>query len=645
MEGFIRLKLHQSLSLTVRRNIKGGTSALKNMHFPHEDPYWQSVADFLLGQFGEGCSIVAPTEFHELIPRTFPYDVIQHIDLKEMQALVIHKGALKEVGESTCALLVREGTPLFGNEVFVLFSLKGPLCPHPKGKEHFTDFYLKAKDPRTFSVNPVKLHSEFTGKATVILMTTYNRPDRLGLALESIAPLNAPILVVHDGSDAIHAAAYAAIFERYDVRVLNMPGNRGLSNALNAGLNYWLADPMVEWICYLQDDVEVRADLLVALARVQHPEKFPLLTGRRNGLHKVYGEKEVNGQKILLQRMSPGIHLHAHRSYWEKMLPIPTVYFQAPRRWPDLPARGADEDWWISQWSPNSIVKAGKYIAVLPDLVRTTTVLPAESTWGSPGTPEPLLPPPCYATDDFVAATFRSVTPKPSILSKPEPLHNFWEALAARFGQKAESEIHPHAPAECAELYHAIDSGSTELETLNFINALVCLFKPVKALETGTFLGYGTCAITAGLKSNRRGHLLTLEIDPVRLQWSRDHLHQFDPQLEERVTFVNESSLDFIARYQGEAFDFVFFDTEVEIRIQEFRLLRERNLFAPGAVCIIHDTSPHRPPIHDGAGGAADFHDRELLLSLGNDFEVFQFPRSRGFHLLRYCGEKSMPMK
>jgi hypothetical protein len=102
--------------------------------------------------------------------------------------------------------------------------------------------------------------------------------------------------------------------------------------------------------------------------------------------------------------MCPGIHLHAHRDYWEKMLPIPTAYFQAPRRWPDAPPRGADEDWWISQWCPRSVVKQGQYLAVLPGLVRTTSLLASESTWGNPGEPEPPLPAPQFSTEDFIAA-------------------------------------------------------------------------------------------------------------------------------------------------------------------------------------------------------------------------------------------------
>jgi predicted O-methyltransferase YrrM len=606
------------------------------MPFPQDDHYWQEVADFLLNRFGASATIVAPNEFHELFPRTFPYDTIRHLDLDRLDALVIHKGALSEVGQDTCGRLAERGIPLYGNSVFSVFTFRGRRPWRTPDREHFDEFERRRKIPDEFKTDPVKQRSEFAGAATVILMTTYNRPNRLAQSLKTVAALNAPILVVNDGSDPSCAAAYAALYAQYDLRVLALPDNRGLSCALNAGLSYWLADPAVEWISYLQDDVEVRSDLLVALARVQDAQEYPLLTGRRHTLHKVYGEVEVNGETVLLQRMAAGIHLHAQRGYWESMLPIPSAYFQAPLR--GLP-RGADEDWWISLWSPRSIVKRGKYIAVLPDLVRTTTVLSADSTWGNPGLPDPPLPPTRLPTDNFTPAVLRVPPPPCAAAPDPIPANNFWHALAACFGQKAEHQIHPHAPEERAHFYHAIDPGSTELEVLNFINALVCLFKPGRVLETGTYLGFGSCAIAAGLKSNGRGHLVSIDIDAPRLAWAREHIEQFDPTLESWVTLVNGSSLDYLAAAGTEPFDLVFIDSDFKIRFQELKILCERCLFAPGAVCVIHDTSPLRiPTTEHPPDAAADLKDRHVLASLGPEFEVFAFPNSRGFHLLRYCG-------
>lgn len=363
------------------------------MRFPHDDTYWKAVADFLTARFDGNASILAPNEFHELFPRTFPYDVLRHINPRELDAFVIHKGALDAVGPGVCELLLREGIPLFGNAVFVVYALKGRRPWKVPGREEFDDFRHQATRPGAFKVDPAKTRSEFPGPATVVLMTTYNRPTLLARSLESISRLKVPVLVVNDGSAPEHAAAYAEVIGRFGVRLLDLPDNRGLSAALNIGLNYWLGDPGVEWISYMQDDVEVRSDILDELARVQDRDEYPLLTGRLNPLHKTYGERRVNNRRIILQRMSPGIHLHAHRDYWEKMLPIPTAYHRAPHPRPDAPHRGADEDWWISQWCPRSVVKQGKYIAVLPGLARTTTALASESTWGNPGEIDPPLPP------------------------------------------------------------------------------------------------------------------------------------------------------------------------------------------------------------------------------------------------------------
>src|SRR6185369_2678150 len=257
------------------------------MPFPHDDHYWQGAADFLLKRFGAGAAILAPNEFHEIFPYSYPYDVIPHLDLNRLKALVIHKGALNEVGYEVCSLLAGEGVPLYGNGVFVIFSLQGRSPWRTPDKIHFDEFHRKVTELPSDQPHAVKQHSEFVSAATVILMTTFNRPDRLDTSLRTITALNAPILVVNDGSDRKYAERYAAVYDRYDVRVLELPSNRGLSCALNIGLTYWLPDPKVEWISYLQDDVEVRADILAALARVQNAETYPLLTGRIHGLQKI----------------------------------------------------------------------------------------------------------------------------------------------------------------------------------------------------------------------------------------------------------------------------------------------------------------------------------------------------------------------
>src|SRR5262249_17352955 len=111
------------------------------MRFPHDDRFWQSVLSFLLTRFGENALIVAPLEFIDLISGTFPYDVIRYLNLEDMDAIVIHKDRLNEVGLRACDVLSKCGIQLFGNEVFVVFSLNRPRRWPVKGKRHFDAFY------------------------------------------------------------------------------------------------------------------------------------------------------------------------------------------------------------------------------------------------------------------------------------------------------------------------------------------------------------------------------------------------------------------------------------------------------------------------------------------------------------------------
>ena len=166
-----------------------------------------------------------------------------------MDAVVKYtRAGSNEIGQTACAALTTSGIQLFGNEVFVVFSLRGRRQWRIKGKEHFNAFYQRASLPEIFAAAVARIESEFDSPSTVILMTTYNRPHRLAASLRTIAMLGAPVLVVDDGSYPQHDSAYAEIYKTFDVRVLRLPDNRGLSCALNAGLSYWLADPRVESI-------------------------------------------------------------------------------------------------------------------------------------------------------------------------------------------------------------------------------------------------------------------------------------------------------------------------------------------------------------------------------------------------------------
>jgi hypothetical protein len=162
---------------------------------------------------------------------------------------------------------------------------------------------------------------------------------------------------------------------------------------LNAGLAWWLADSEVAWISVFQDDVDVHPDCLAQIARLQDARLRPILSGRACPLHRCYGGETIEGVETLRYRSLPGIHLHAHRDYWRGVLPIPTPYLGAPKPHGGLPGQGSDEDFWVTCWSPRSIVKRGGWVTCVPGLVRTFAPDEAPSTWGAdpPHRPDPPL--------------------------------------------------------------------------------------------------------------------------------------------------------------------------------------------------------------------------------------------------------------
>lgn len=152
---------------------------------------------------------------------------------------------------------------------------------------------------------------------------------------------------------------------------------------------------------------------------------------------------------------------------------------------------------------------------------------------------------------------------------------------------RLESECHPHAPEEYAELFHCAGDGTTEVEYLNLINALVLATKPQWVLETGSLRGMGTLALAAGLAANGFGKLYSIDLQPSDLL--RTNLERY--RLTDLVEVVAAHSITFCATWMGEPFDFGFFDSDVHCRAREHDILRRRGKLAPGAVCVFHDTS------------------------------------------------------
>jgi predicted O-methyltransferase YrrM len=153
--------------------------------------------------------------------------------------------------------------------------------------------------------------------------------------------------------------------------------------------------------------------------------------------------------------------------------------------------------------------------------------------------------------------------------------------------QSVQPEYTPATP-ECPhpELWHMLDSQTTEVEVLDFLKTIVTTIKPQLVVETGTFLGHGTVKLAEGVKENGFGRVITVEFDPAIRSRA---LRRFDASgLSQWIESRLESSLDTVI--EGEI-DLLYSDSHLANREAEIRrLLPQLNT---RGLLIIHDASSH----------------------------------------------------
>lgn len=161
--------------------------------------------------------------------------------------------------------------------------------------------------------------------------------------------------------------------------------------------------------------------------------------------------------------------------------------------------------------------------------------------------------------------------------------------------QFAQPEYTPPTP-ECPrpELWHMLDSQTTEVEVLDFLKTLVTTLKPNLIVETGTFLGHGTLKLAEGVRENGFGRVITVEFDPEirRRALTRFENAGLSPWIESRL----ESSLDSVI---DGAIDLLYSDSHLANREAEIRRLLPQ--LSPSGLLVIHDASSHFKIVREAA--------------------------------------------
>lgn len=194
-----------------------------------------------------------------------------------------------------------------------------------------------------------------------------------------------------------------------------------------------------------------------------------------------------------------------------------------------------------------------------------------------------------------------------------------------------ESAMHPHVAGECAALFSCHDGGSTELEYLELLQALVGVTKPARVLETGAFHGYGTYALARACQTNGRGHVVSVEQEPGFVAETQGRL--LAGGLDNRVTLVTAESRAWLSQADVTPVQFAFFDSgELDVRCEELELCLALGWLERGAWFAIHDTSRVRSCDDTGtpAPGTAVFWDRFPWLADVKRLAWLEFPLSRG---------------
>ena len=120
----------------------------------------------------------------------------------------------------------------------------------------------------------------------------------------------------------------------------------------------------------------------------------------------------------------------------------------------------------------------------------------------------------------------------------------------------------------------------SETEVSNFLQSLVYLTKPLFVIETGTFQGDGSIALAEGLRKNKIGHMVTIELDPILADKARKQLLGYP------VEVICGNSLTYTPT---EPIDLLFLDSKRIMRKEEF--LRFKPYLHKKSLIIWHDSS------------------------------------------------------
>jgi hypothetical protein len=336
--------------------------------------YWKYLVKYLKKKGLENHIFIGPEVLLYEFPLVFPYQILKDIRLSDydFKYIVFNKKQKYDLTNEFLDLIQKDYKPVWGNHSFVVYK-----------KNRTKKEALAALKYKMFTnINFEKYYKPEPEEKTAILITTYNRPEALIKLLKQLKNRTEEILIINDGSAEQFRHQYNQIKEQFpQFSYIDNPKNMGLVYSMNNGFSYFLSDPDIQWIHYIQDDVIIDDNAFFEKTlQVADKDKYPVITGIYREPHKIFNKISINEQDVYLLRSIPAQHFLVHRLYLSENMPIPNPYVGAPKPDKGKPGQGSDEDWWLFSWSPKSILKRGGYIVCIPNLC-STDMNPDLSTW------------------------------------------------------------------------------------------------------------------------------------------------------------------------------------------------------------------------------------------------------------------------
>lgn len=94
----------------------------RRSHFPKEDRYWTQALEAAQSMVAPGDAVCAHEYFREFFPGALPYLSLDAGNLGALDWIIFHKDAIRHPGQAVMRQVGENFTPLFANEVFVLFA-------------------------------------------------------------------------------------------------------------------------------------------------------------------------------------------------------------------------------------------------------------------------------------------------------------------------------------------------------------------------------------------------------------------------------------------------------------------------------------------------------------------------------------------